>query len=455
MGDIYRLPGTEVMTTHGASPILWRRGAAWLTLLGPLFFLSYGACNWFTGLRSDVGVVVFGWEKHLPFVPQLMLPYMSIDLFYAASLFLFRDSVRLDRHAQRLLLATLISCAGFLLFPLRFSFDVPHATGFNGWLQSILLGFDKPYNQAPSLHISLLIILWVAYDMRLAGLWRIVLHGWFALISLSVVLVYQHHFIDLVTGAIAGGVCLYALPEPAHRWRWHAPTEGMRRIGGRYAIAAGVCLLLALLIASRWSAWGWLLLWPTLSLGLVSAAYYGLGNAVFQRTNGRIGWPASVVLGPYLFGVWLSYRRYLKTLPPLTAVSDNIWLGAYPNETKTWHGVLDLTNEFIAPGKGQANTRIFLPVLDLTAPSQQVLVEAVRWLDEQFPRGPTLVHCALGLSRSACVIATWMAWSKRVADTESAFIQLNKLRPGITWTNEHLAQAALALQALGSYADKR
>lgn len=437
-----------------SEPILWRRGAAWLALLGPLFFLTYSACNWYTSLRSDVGVVVYGWETRLPFVQQFMLPYMSIDVFYAASLFIFSDRVRLDRHAQRLLLATLVSCTGFLLFPLRFSFEVPHATGFNGWLQAVLLGFDKPYNQAPSLHISLLLILWAAYAKRLAGFWRWILHGWFGLIGASVLLVYQHHFIDLVTGVIAGIVCLYAIPDAAHAWRWQAPTPGMRRIGWRYAVAAGVCLSLAWLLASRWSAWAWLFMWPAAALGLVSAAYFGLGNTVFQRSSGKIAWPAAVLLAPYLIGAWFSYRRYLSTLPPLTVVSENIWLGAYPNQTQAWHGVLDLTNEFIAPGKGQAKTRAYLPVLDLTAPSPQVLVEAVRWLDEQSRLGPTLVHCALGLSRSASVVATWMAWSQRVADPEAALIQLNKLRPGITWTNEHLAQAALALQALGNYATR-
>ena len=454
MGDIYRVPGTQDVSARAASPILWGRGAAWLAFLGPLFFLTYGACNWYTSMRSDVGVVVFDWEKNLPFVPQFMLPYMSIDVFYAASLFLFHDRMRLDRHAQRLLLATLISCAGFLLFPLRFSFEVPHATGFNGWLQAILLGFDKPYNQAPSLHIGLLVILWAAYATRLAGVWRFMLHGWFIVIGISVLLVYQHHFIDLITGAIAGVVCLYAIPDLAHRWRWHAPTARMRHIGGRYAIGAGVCVLLAWQIAGHWSPWGWLLLWPALSLALVSAAYYGLGSAVFQRTEGKISWPASVLLGPYLFGAWLSYRRYLKTLPALTAVNDNIWLGTYPNEAKDWRGILDLTNEFIVPGKGRANTRVYLPVLDLTAPSAQVLIEAVHWLDAEYRHGPTLVHCALGLSRSASVIATWMAWSEREADAESAFIQLAKLRPGITWTAEHLEQAALARRGLGSYADR-
>src|SRR4051812_30227934 len=118
-------------------PLLWKRGLCWLAFLGPFFFLTYGLANSITATHANAGVYVYGWENHIPFVPWLMLPYMSIDGFYAASLFTYRKRGRLDRHAMRLLCATLISCTGFLLFPLRFSFDVPHADGFNGWLQGV------------------------------------------------------------------------------------------------------------------------------------------------------------------------------------------------------------------------------------------------------------------------------------------------------------------------------
>ena len=67
-----------------------------------------------------------------------MLPYMSIDAFYEVSLFLFRKRSALDRHALRLLLATLISLVGFLPYPLQFSFAALKVEGFNGALQTVL-----------------------------------------------------------------------------------------------------------------------------------------------------------------------------------------------------------------------------------------------------------------------------------------------------------------------------
>src|SRR5207249_8670200 len=52
----------------------WLAAALWMAFLGPLFFLVYGACNWITSLRSDVGSCYFGWERLIPFVPSFIIP---------------------------------------------------------------------------------------------------------------------------------------------------------------------------------------------------------------------------------------------------------------------------------------------------------------------------------------------------------------------------------------------
>jgi len=45
--------------------------------------------------------------------------------------------------------------------------------------------FDKPFNQAPSLHIALMVLLWVVYLRALPQAWRWMVHGVFALIGVS------------------------------------------------------------------------------------------------------------------------------------------------------------------------------------------------------------------------------------------------------------------------------
>ena len=102
-----------------------------------------------------------------------------------------------------------------MLVPLRFTFSQPETHGIVGFLFAMLTGFDKPFNQAPSLHIALLIILWVLYARHVPrwALW--LLHPWFVLVGVSVLTTYQHHFIDLPTGALLGFLCLWLWPEHA------------------------------------------------------------------------------------------------------------------------------------------------------------------------------------------------------------------------------------------------
>ena len=162
------------MATLAATPLAaegrpWRRALLWLALLGPFFFASYGFANWMAGRHAELPVMAFGWETQIPFVPWTIVPYWSIELFYAISFFLCRRRLELDRHALRLFSAQLIAVTCFLLWPLRFSFERPEIDGVCGWLFDVLLGFDKPFNQAPSLHIVLLIVLWVSSRSTCTG----------------------------------------------------------------------------------------------------------------------------------------------------------------------------------------------------------------------------------------------------------------------------------------------
>lgn len=184
------------MATLAATPLAaegrpWRRALLWLALLGPFFFASYGFANWMAGRHATLPVMAFAWETRIPFVPWTIVPYWSIDLFYAISFFLCRQRLELDRHALRLFSAQVIAVTCFLLWPLRFSFERPEIGGVFGWLFDVLLGFDKPFNQAPSLHIVLLIVLWVKFAQYLHGVWRGVLHLWALLIGVSVLTTFQ------------------------------------------------------------------------------------------------------------------------------------------------------------------------------------------------------------------------------------------------------------------------
>ena len=79
-----------------------------------------------------------------------------------------------------------MAVACFVLFPLTATFVRPETTGVPGFLFAVLGGFDKPFNQAPSLHIALLVIIWDHWRHRLGGLFLPLWHAWCFLIGVSV-----------------------------------------------------------------------------------------------------------------------------------------------------------------------------------------------------------------------------------------------------------------------------
>lgn len=161
----------------------WLAASLWILCLGWLFFLVYGLCNLFASRLADVPSYYYAWERQIPFDSALIVPYFTIDLFYAGSVFLCRDRRELNTHATRTVTAIVISAAGFLLFPLKFVFERPAVAGVHGFFFALLEGIDKPSNRVPLLRVSWLMIVRIRYADRPAGLWRRALHVWFALIK--------------------------------------------------------------------------------------------------------------------------------------------------------------------------------------------------------------------------------------------------------------------------------
>ncbi|EME4764999.1 phosphatase PAP2/dual specificity phosphatase family protein, partial [Pseudomonas aeruginosa] len=351
-------------------PGVLKRAVLWLLFLGPFFFASYGLANWLTSQRGDVGSLVFDWERGMPLWPWTILPYWSIDLLYGLSLLLPRDKRELDTHCLRLLSAQVLSVTCFLLFPLRFTFERPELGGVFGWLFDVLMGFDKPYNQAPSLHIALLVVLWVCYARYASGAWRWLLHGWFALIGLSVLTTWQHHFIDVPTGALAGWLCVWLWPQaqPAPFARASLSRDRQRRrLAARYGLGALACAAVAFAVGGA-ALW---LCWPALALALVALNYLLFGAAGFQKgSTGRLSAAARWLLAPYLLAARINAWLWTRRRPQPDEVLPGLWLGRLPSSAELADGrfraLLDATAELSCEPQGLAYRS--LPLLDLVAP---------------------------------------------------------------------------------------
>jgi protein-tyrosine phosphatase len=419
----------------------WRRALLWLAFLGPFFFASYGFANWLASRRETVAAIVFDWERHVPFAAWTIVPYWSIDFLYGLSLFFCTTRRELDVHGRRLLCAQLICVACFIAFPLRFAFLRPETGGFFGLMFDVLTGFDKPFNQAPSLHIALLVILWALYLRHARGLWRWVLHGWFALIGVSVLTTYQHHFIDIPTGLWVGWLCVWLFPEQRRSLLSTASLSAdprRRVLALRYG--AGALAIGTLAIHSGGGVlW---LLWVSGSLALVSTIYAFFGEAAFQKeADGSMSTAAWWLLGPYFLGAWLNSRWWTRTTRSADVVVPGLLLGRMPTrEERESHGVraiVDMAAELPCAAEGVRYVNV--PVLDLAPPSTAQIERSVAAIETVFSNGPVLVCCALGFSRSATAVAAWLRASGRAASHADAIEQVRRARPAVVLDASHVA----------------
>ncbi len=412
----------------------WQRATLWLLGLGVLFFSSYNAANWLASQRSDVPSIRFAWEAWIPYWPWTIVPYWSIDLFYAVSLFVCATRRELDTHALRLLAAQLTSVAIFIIAPLRCTLERPETGGLYGAMLDALLMFDKPFNQAPALHISLLVILWVCYAKHLSGAWRWLLHAWFALIGLSVLTTYQHHFFDIPTGLWTGLFCVWLFPDrAASPLRSASITHDARRrqLALRYGAGAVVIAVLAM-AGSGWAPGLLWLLWIAASLLLVALIYGALDATAFQKgADGRMSLASTLLLAPYLAGAWINSRWWTRREPAARAVTSAVWIGRLPAHARDLpagiHALIDLCAEL--PCRATARHYQHHPALDLVPLSAAQLVQAAQDIARLLAAGPVLVCCALGYSRSAAAIAAWLISSGEAASAAEAIARVRLAQP--------------------------
>ncbi|MFO1084965.1 MAG: phosphatase PAP2/dual specificity phosphatase family protein [Reyranellaceae bacterium] len=438
-----RAPST---TTAGDTPS-WRRAAGWLALLGIFFYASYGFSNWLASQRRDVPVVVFDWERGIPFIAWTIVPYWTTNLFFALSLFLCRNRTELDAHAKRLLTAQVVAVACFIAFPLRTSFAKPQIDGLPGFFFEALGAFDMPFNQAPSLHVALTTVLVALYVLILPRWAAVAFVLWSALVAASVLTTFQHHFIDIPTGLLLGLLCIWMWPlDGGNRLAaWRTTTDARRRrLAGRYAVAAAGFAVAAIVLGGTF-LW---LFWPAVALLAVAAAYLGFGPSLFAKSaDGHVDTATRMILLPYRLGAGLNVRLWTRNDPARVEIAEGVWLGRFPTtaECRDVGTVVDVTCEF--PRRPFQGDWQCVPMLDLVAPEAAALGTAADKIESarRQGQGPVLVCCALGYGRSAAALAVWLVRSGRATDPVAALAHLAQVRPRLAVTAQQMQAVTEAI----------
>lgn len=407
-------------------PNLFRSAGARLLLAGAVFIVVYGFCNRLTATRADVGVWMWDWERHIPFIREFIVPYWSLDLFFCGAFFLCRSRAELDLLTKRLVAVVLASGVCFLLFPLQMGLPRPEPAGWTAPLFRALYAGDMPYNLAPSLHISLRSILWVCYGAHLRGGLRRTAKMWFMLIGLSTLLVWQHHVLDVAAGFLMAWAILSVFPEPKQVIQ--APRAP--RLALLYGLGSLACAALAFL----WAGFAW----PAVSLGIVALAYATGRPHLLGKENGALSPAAEWCLLPVLLASKLIQLRWRRSAPAWLELSPGVFFGRRPSRREAARlvagqalAVLDLTAERSAPAalREQTDCYLNLPLPDLLAPSPQALESALAFIRRHHATRRVLVHCELGLGRSARVAERWLVEAGRHRDETEARAWLRERIP--------------------------
>ncbi|USX12102.1 phosphatase PAP2 family protein [Oxalobacteraceae bacterium OTU3CAMAD1] len=386
-----------------------------LGLNAALFGICYPATNYLGQLqheRSGVGGVAMAWEAGLPFVPWMVLPYMTSGLLFALSFLLVRGRGELSALSRRVAFATIVACLIFAAFPLRFQLTRPVVdAALPAWLFAQLSLVDRPYNQLPSLHVAYCIIFCPALRTVVRAAWqRAALAGWLVLVAVSTVFSYQHHVLDVAGGALLGVLAVSLLPVPAARAEIRKPVSFV------YAVLAALSLLAWLVLSGPW----WLYLCA--SLLLVARAYHTRSADFLRKRDGRYPLWIWLLYAPYLAGyllTWQLVRLRERRRPPFVHHGGPLWVGRRLSNAEAARlpadcVVIDLANELNeTPALRQHIYRHF-PLLDLDTPTMQSARHIVEAIAVHAREGrPIYLHCAMGYRRSREVAQLYQEYSQQ------------------------------------------
>lgn len=405
-----------------------------LLAVGSIFYTSYGMANYLSAQRTPVAEIFFAWERQLPFFAWTIFPYWSLNIFYALAFFLCHDRADLHRYIKQLLLAQAIAVTAFILFPLQFSWEKPPSSGLSGWLFQSLASFDQPYNQAPSLHIILTIIVgrfyWQYLIKKQLAVLPVLWIFWCMLIMFSVLSTYQHHFIDIPTGILVGAVICWLFPNPP----MSPPHFNPRIHKDRRCWSLFYC---SLALITAWLACflngGFLwLLWFSVSSLFLALIYAFFGADAMQKRYYH-SLPVTLLLLPYWVIVRLNIAYWLHKKARVNAVTQRIHIGSIIS-ANTYSAVLDVCAEY--PCFSAKKHYKTVPMLDMVAADIEQLRHAADMLQELLTKQEeiVLVCCALGYGRSAAVIMTWLLRHGGLRDWHSAWRVLNSSQRTIALT---------------------
>jgi hypothetical protein len=140
---------------RGISWPTWGRlttGLAGALQVSLVFFPVYLGCAAVTAARGSHWHPYASWELSIPFVPFMIVPYLSMFVLFVIPPFQL-DELQLRSLTARLIVASLLGGLVFLALPAEMGFVTHDDAGRWQGIYSALYRIDGPFNTIPSFHV--------------------------------------------------------------------------------------------------------------------------------------------------------------------------------------------------------------------------------------------------------------------------------------------------------------
>ena len=176
-----------------------------------LFSLVWSAAHELSDLWGRRLPLTFEWEAQIPFQLWILPLYFTLDLAVIAIPLLFRSAREALPPMGLFLIQVVIAAPFFVLLPIENAYTNDMATGVWGAYLFEPLGMKNvsQWNQTPSLHVTYSLTVATIVARRFGGPGAWLAFAWAIPVSISTMLVHEHHLICVVGGLI---LCVATIP---------------------------------------------------------------------------------------------------------------------------------------------------------------------------------------------------------------------------------------------------
>ena len=172
----------------------------------------YLGTNEIAAHRTSFYQLYFEFERDIPMVPWMIHVYNSFHVLLLFNFLILKNPLKIRAIAISLIASSAIASVFFLLFPAELGFSrTENMVGYEFWYDA-LHWIDHPHNLVPSLHITFSALSAYVISTEIGSVFlKLTLLTWFLLICSSIVLVHQHHIIDIVSGFVLAVLVKFAV----------------------------------------------------------------------------------------------------------------------------------------------------------------------------------------------------------------------------------------------------